>query len=130
MHGVKISNHKAWLYKVTLNCGKKSVKEKIRRNKYDFEDNEKKEYVLENILQYNPDYIENMVTDKEIEKQAVKIISSLSNEEQILYIEYYCKHRKIKDIAQTTNVSSQTLKKRHQRLKKKINKQIKKFEKF
>lgn len=130
VNGVKINSHKAWLYKVTINNSKKTIKDKIKRNEYDFFDNEEKDKILENTLQYNPDYVDNMITDNEIEKQAIKIITSLNEEDKNLYLEYYCKNKKLEEIAEDIKISPQALKKRHQRLKEKIRKKAKEFEKI
>ena len=71
-----------------------------------------------------------MTTDKMIEEQALHIISQLNPDEKELYILYYWKHKKLKDIAIELNVKYDTIRKRHEELKKKLNKKIKEFEDF
>ena len=46
----------------------------------------------------------------------------------LLYILYYWKHKKLKDIAIELNVTHATIRKRHEKLKKKLNFKIKNFE--
>lgn len=84
--------------------------------------------VIENLKPYNPDYIDQMTTDKMIEEQALHIISQLNPDEKELYILYYWKHKKLKDIAIELNVTHATIRKRHEKLKKKLNSKIKNFE--
>ena len=66
--------------------------------------------------------------DKMIEEQALHIISQLNPDEKELYILYYWKHKKLKDIAIELNVTHATIRKRHEKLKKKLNSKIKNFE--
>ncbi len=127
-NGAKIKNYRAWLYSVALNCGNKEIKNKRRRNEYDFADNEEKDAVLANSLAYEPDYVENMVTDEMIEERAAQIISSLDSEDRSLYTEYYCKRKTLKRIADESGISTAAVKKRHSRLKQKLKDKIKKFE--
>lgn len=84
--GVEIKNYKSWLYAVVLNYKNKAIKDKIKRNELDFTYNEEKDEVLENSKAYNPDYIDQMTTDKMIEEQALHIISQLNPDEKELYI--------------------------------------------
>ena len=130
MRGIKIYNYQAWLYKVMINYKNKVIKDKINRKEYDFSDNEEKDNALNNTLSYEPDYVENLITDKEIKKRSIKIVSSLNENERELYIEYYCNNTKLKDIAVQMDVSFNTIKKRHERLKNKIKQMIKEFEKM
>lgn len=128
-NGVEIKNYKSWLYTVVLNYKNKAIKDKIKRNEYEFDSNEKKDKIINNSLLYNPDYIDNMITDKTIEERALHIISQLNDEERKLYISYYWKHKKLKDIAIELNVTYNTIRKRHEILKKKLYKKIKYYEK-
>ena len=64
----------------------------------------------------------------ENEEQALHIISQLNPDEKELYILYYWKHKKLKDIAIELNVTHATIRKRHEKLKKKLNFKIKNFE--
>ena len=113
---------------VVLNYKNKVMKDKIKRNEFVFTDNEEKDVVIENSKPYNPDYIDQMTTDKMIEEQALHIISQLNPDEKELYILYYWKHKKLKDIAIELNVTHATIRKRHEKLKKKLNSKIKNFE--
>ena len=128
-NGVVIGNYKAWLYKVTLNYKDKAIKEKIKRNEYDFKSNEEKEEVLNNTVTYEPDYLENMVTDKMISERALRIISSLKSDEKKLYVDFYLEEKKLKEIANDFCISPSAVRKRHAALKRKIRKKIKEFEK-
>ena len=127
-NGVEIKNYKSWLYAVVLNYKNKVMKDKIKRNEFIFTDNEEKDVVIENLKPYNPDYIDQMTTDKMIEEQALHIISQLNPDEKELYILYYWKHKKLKDTAIELNVTHATVRKRHEKLKKKLNFKIKNFE--
>lgn len=129
-NGIEIKDYKSWLYSVVLNNKNKTIKNIIKRNEFDFIDNDEKDEVIENLKSYNPDYIDEMTTDKMIEERALHIISQLSSDEKELYISYYWKHKKLKDIAVDLNVTYDTIRKRHEKLKKKLNKKIKDFEDF
>lgn len=65
-NGIEIKNYKSWLYAVVLNYKNKVMKDKIKRNEFIFTDNEEKDVVIENLKPYNPDYIDQMTTDKMI----------------------------------------------------------------
>lgn len=129
LRGIKISNYRAWLYQVTMNYNNKIIRDKLKRNEYDFLNNEDKDKTIENNLYYNPDYVDNMVTDETIEKRAVKIVSSLNKDEQNLYIAHYWKQQSFVEISKSLGLDSSTVGKRHAKLKKKILKMIKDYEK-
>lgn len=129
LRGIKISNYRAWLYQVTMNYNNKIIRDKLKRNEYDFLNNEDKDKAIENNLYYNPDYVDNMVTDEAIEKRAVKIVSSLNKDEQNLYIAHYWKQQSFVEISKSLGLDSSTVGKRHAKLKKKILKMIKNYEK-
>lgn len=129
LKGIKISNYRAWLYQVTMNYNNKIIRDKLKRNEYDFLNNEDKDKAIENNLYYNPDYVDNMVTDETIEKRAVKIVSSLNKDEQNLYIAHYWKQQSFVEISKSLGLDSSTVGKRHAKLKKKILKMIKDYEK-
>lgn len=128
-NGIEIKNYKAWLYTVVLNYKNKTIKDKLKRNEYDFKSNAEKDAALNN-TSYEPDYLDDIITDEMIEEQALKIISSLNPDERKLYVSYYLKHKKLKDIANDLGVSPPTMRKRHTALKRKIKQKIKDFEKF
>lgn len=127
-NGIEIKDFKSWLYAVVLNYKNKAIKDKVKRNEFDFVDNEEKDRAIENSAFYNPDYIDSLTTNKMIEKEALHIISQLNPDEKELYISYYWKHKKLKDIAVDLNVTHDTIRKRHEKLKKKLNTKIKEFE--
>lgn len=129
-NGVEIKNYQAWLYSVVFNYKNKTIKDKIKRNEFEFGNNEEKDEVLNNSKSFNPDYADKMITDEMIEERALHIISQLDSDEKELYISYYWKHKKLKDIAVDLNVTYDTIRKRHEKLKKKLNEKIKDFEKF
>lgn len=106
--GTEIEDYKAWLYSVVLNYKNQAVKDKIYRNESDFIDNETKDGIIEIIYSYNPDYANRLITDEMIEDQALRIISQLSPDDKELYILYYWKHKKLKDIATELNVKYST----------------------
>lgn len=117
------------MYAVVLNYKNKIIKDKINRNEHNFEDNETKDSTIERTYSYNPDYINQLITDKMIEEQALHIISQLSPSDKELYILYYWEHKKLKDIAVILNVKYSTIRKRHELLKKKVNRKIIELEK-
>lgn len=126
--GTEIHNYKSWLYAVTLNYKNKAIKDKINRNEYEFAYNEEKDSTINDAISYNPDYLDSMVSDETIEERAIRIISKLNPEEKSLYKLYYWEHKKLKDIAKILEINYSTLRKRHEKLKKKIKKMIKEYE--
>lgn len=127
--GIEISNYKSWLYKVVLNYKNKAIKDKIKRNELDFSDNEEKDQVLNNTLSYEPDYVENMITDETIEERMMIILSALNKDEQYLYFAHYHDKKNLKIIAQEMGISHTAARQRHVELTKKIKKMIKEYEK-
>lgn len=65
-----------------------------------------------------------------VEERALHIISQLNKQEKELYISYYWKYKKLKDIAIDLNVKHDTKRKRDEKLKKKLYKKIKYFEEY
>lgn len=129
LRGVEIKNYKAWLYKVVLNFKNKVIKDKILRNECNFSDYEEKDQVLNNTLSYEPDYVENLITDETIEERMIKILSQLNKKEQYLYSAHYHDKKSLKVIAQEMGISHTAARQRHFELKKKIIKMIKEYEK-
>lgn len=127
--GIAISNYKSWLYKVVLNYKNKAVRDKIKRNEFDFLDNEEKDQVLTNALSYEPDFVENMVSDETIEERMMMILSSLNKDEQYLYFAHYYDKKNFKIIAQEMGISHTAARQRHVEVIKKIKKMIKEYEK-
>lgn len=76
--------------------------------------------VIDNSISYNPDYADKMTIDRMVEERALHIISQLNKQEKELYISYYWKYKKLKDIAIDLNVTHDTIRKRHEELKKVI----------
>lgn len=124
LQGKKIQNPTAWLYKVAINQGKKLVCAQQQKREYTFTSTEEMEQVIGNIP-CNPDLLDLMVTDDEIEQNAVAILSALTDKERTLYILHYKRHIKLKDIAKRQKLPEATVRKQHQRLKKKLLKMIK-----
>ena len=128
--GIEIHNYKSWLYSVTLNYKNKAIKDKIKRNEYEFTDNEEKDTAINNAISYNPDYVDSMVSDDTIEERAIHIISKLKPDEKKLFKLYYWEHKKLKEIAELLGITYDTVRKRHEKLKKKIIKMIKEYEDY
>ena len=126
--GIEIGNIRAWLYQVAINYGKKAIRDKLKRNEYDFADNEEKDNIMENALTYNPDYVENMISDETIEERALKIISSLDENDKALFISRYRDKKSFVEIAAELEISSDLARKRHEKLKKNILQKIKAYE--
>lgn len=127
--GIEINNYKGWLYKVVLNYKNKALKDKIKRNELDFSDNEEKDQTLNNALSYEPNFVENMITDETIEERMLIILSSLNKNEQYLYFAHYHDKKNLKVIAQEMGISHTAARQRHVELAKKIRKMIKEYEK-
>lgn len=128
LKGNEVENYRAWLYRVTFNYACKETKVMQKRNECNLDDDEN----IYNELtknQINPiDYVENIkVSDEQINELAVRIISQLDEEERQLYISYYCKHKKLKEIAEDFNMPAATVRQRHARLKRKLKKMIQEF---
>lgn len=128
--GIEIHNYKSWLYSVTLNYKNKIIKDRINRNEYEFTDNEEKDTTINNAISYNPDYVDSMVSDDTIEERAIHIISKLKPDEKKLFKLYYWEHKKLKEIAELLGITYDTVRKRHEKLKKKIIKMIKEYEDY
>lgn len=118
--GIEIRNYQAWLYKVTMNYRNKAMRDIIKRNELIFLSNENKDQVLENSLVYDPDYIENMVSDFEIERRYNSVISSLSEDEKLLYTDHYLKKKTLVAISKNLGVKVSVIQRKHVKLKKKI----------
>ena len=123
LQGKEIQSPTAWLYKVAINQGKKLVCAQQQKREYTFTSTEELEQVIGNIS-CNSDLLDLMVTDDEIEQNAVAILSALSDKERTLYILHYKRHIKLKDIAKRQKLPEATVRKQHQRLKKKLLKMI------
>ncbi|WP_285946475.1 RNA polymerase sigma factor [Thomasclavelia cocleata] len=128
-NGIEISNYKSWLYKVVLNYKNKTISDKIKRYEQDFKDSEEKENTINNSLVYEPDYVEQIVTDETIEKRMLIILSALNKNERYLYIAHYHKHKNFKEIAEEMGISHTAARQRHVELKRKIIDMIKEYEK-
>ena len=126
--GIIITNYKSWLYKVVLNLKNKALKDKIKRNEFEFYDNEVKDQVLNNAITYEPDFVENMITDETIEERMMIILSSLNKNEQYLYFAHYRDKKNLKVVAQEMGISHSAARQRHVELIKKIKKMIKEYE--
>ncbi len=127
--GIEIKNYKAWLYKVAMNYKNKAIKDKVKRDEFSFLTNEDKDKTLENTVSYNPDYLENLVSDYEIERRYIEIISSLSKEEKNLYINHYLKKKTFTEIGLEFGIKASTVERRHAKLKKKIIKMARNIDK-
>ena len=90
--------------------------------------NEKSQYwffVCTTFDSFLNDLLDLMITDDEIQQQAVSILSALNDKERTLYILHYRQKLKLKEIAKQQNIQEATVRKQHQRLKKKLLKMIK-----
>ncbi len=125
--GIEIKNYKSWLYAVSLYQKNKVIKNKNKFKEVDFQNNEEKDFTINNSLYYNPDYTDDMIEDEQINNVVVQILSELTTEEKKLYLLYYQKGMKLKDISKKLDVKYATIRKRHEKLKKKLNKLIKKY---
>lgn len=122
--GKEIQTPMAWIYKVAVNQGKRLVCAQQQKGIYNFSTTEEMEQFIENVP-YNPDLLDLMITDDEIQQQAVSILSALNDKERTLYILHYRQKLKLKEIAKQQNIQEATVRKQHQRLKKKLLKMIK-----
>ncbi len=129
-NGIEIRNYKSWLYAVALNYKNRIIKEKEKQNEYIFMSNKEKDEALTNAVFYEPDYVEDIVSDKMIAERALRILSSLSKDEKRLYIAYYIEDKKLAEIAEEFGISNSAIRKRHSLLRKKIYKKVKEYEEY
>ncbi len=127
-NGAQIRNYKAYLYSVCLNNKNKLIKEKIKRNEQDFSNNEEKDLAINSVPSQNSDIHNQLVSENDIRKISFFIISRLTTDEKKLYLLYYKKGKKLKDIADLLNISYDTARKRHEKLKKKLTKMIDEYD--
>lgn len=99
--GKEIQTPMAWIYKVAVNQGKRLVCAQQQKGIYNFSTTEEMEQFIENVP-YNPDLLDLMITDDEIQQQAVSILSALNDKERTLYILHYRQKLKLKEIAKHT----------------------------
>lgn len=125
---IEIKNYKSWLYKVVLNYKNKAIKEKINRNETSFSDSEEKEQVIQSTFFYEPDYVDEMISDETIEERMMIILSKLNKDEQRLYFSHYYDKKNFKEISKEMGISHMAARQRHVELKKKIVKLIKEYE--
>ena len=118
--GKAITSPKAWLYKVSINEAIRLAREANKRCENLFRDSEYKDAVIEESEVYEPDYLDELIDDERIISCALKIINSLSKDEKELYIKYYVENKLLKDIAGELGLSYTAVRKRSQRLKKKL----------
>jgi RNA polymerase sigma factor (sigma-70 family) len=126
--GCHINNYKAWMYKVSLNKANKLIKLKIKQKEYCLFNNQYMNGIINELLIYNPDFLEFNITDDMINKKADYIISLLNDEEKNLYELYYIKKIKLIEISKYLNISYSLIRKKHEFLKKKIVYLVKKCE--
>lgn len=126
--GINIGDYKAWLYTVTRNYANKTLKDRIKRNEYIFESEQHKDDVINNALFYNPDYLNLMVTDDVIDERAEKIIADLTDDERRLFELHYSENISLKQIAEMLGISYTAVRKRHQTLRRKIEKAVKEYD--
>ena len=127
--GRSVEYPKAWLYKVAIN---EAIRVKRERQMYQFNeytDSASKDSAIENACSYTPDYLDELVKEETIARCALGIISSLSEEERELYMLYYRSGKTLKEIADILGINHYAARKRHQRLKAKLNNLIKDAEK-
>lgn len=125
LNGKVIDKPLAWLYKVSLNNASKVIRDAARERKAVLELSSSAFNIVGNSPVYNPDFLDEMVSDNQIEEESVRIISSLNDNDKNLYYSHYCCNMKIKDISEKSGVSNSAMKKRHERLKKKIGEAVK-----
>ncbi len=126
--GIEISNYKSWLIKVVLNYKNKAIKDKIKRNEKDFNDSLEKDSTINNSITYEPDYVEQLISDETIEERMMIIISKLNKDEQNLYFLHYRDKKNFKEISEEMGIAHTAARQRHVELKRKIMKLIKEYE--
>lgn len=124
--GKVIENPLAWLHKVSLNNASKVIRDAARERQAMIELSSSAFNIVGNSPIYNPDFLDEMVSDNQIKDESIKILSSLKGNDRRLYYSHYCCNKKIKDISEEAGVSNDAMKKRHERLKKKLREEISK----
>lgn len=118
--GAEISNYKSFLYSASLSCKDKIIKEKSMQNEYDFFDNAEKDSAINEVVFNELDFESEIIDDLIIEEMALNIVSKLDFDDKELFISYYWKNKKLKEIADEMGITYANVRKRHQSLKKKI----------
>lgn len=126
--GEQISNWKAWLLITARNTINNCYYESKKRERYVSADpvqpvNQNSETILQ--LSYCQDFLDLMITEEDVELAKKEILHTLTETEYELYIEYYLKNQKLKDIAAKHHVSENAMQQRHFRLKHKLLRLIK-----
>lgn len=117
--GDEIKNHRAWLYKVSINQAKSLKIKKASENIIDLISSEEKQNALESIA-VEVDYVEEAVASQSIGWCAVKILSLLDSDERELYVKYYREGKRLNTIASELGISHANARKRKERLKNRL----------
>ncbi len=123
---IEIKSPRAWLYKVTLVQVRKLEKQKAKEKIFEFTDSDEKQQVIDSIAE-SVDFCNELVTESAINQCAVKIISRLDSNERRLYLLYYRKGKPYKEIAKVLDITEVSVRKRSERLKKKLHRLIKEY---
>lgn len=124
----QIDNWKAWILVTTRNIINNCYYESKKNDHYVSVDAvqpaaQDPETILQ--LSYCQDFLDLMISEDDVELAKKEILHTLNEKEYELYIEYYLKHQKLKDIASKHNVGENVIQQRHFRLKHKLLKLIK-----
>lgn len=122
-----IMNCHSWLYTVLNNNIKKYMNKKNKQDFYEYRFSELRKAETENLINLvDP----NISVAEEVEKREMKRIiltkaAALKGEEKSLFIDYYLNDATLVSIAKNENKSVNSIKKRNQRLKKKLREMFK-----
>lgn len=123
-----IINWKAWLLITTRNTINNCYSES-RKNDHCMSVDiiQSANYDHEKTLQlsYCQDFLDLMITEEDVELAKKEILHTLNKNEYELYMDYYLRDQKLKDIAFKYQVSESVMQQRHFRLKHKLLKLIK-----
>lgn len=126
--GRQIYNYEAWLFRVALQKGQEMIREeKMRREVEIVDESNNKIFSMEQAGIYHqvfPAEAEPELSDSEIRRRAVAVLSKLSATERRIYYEHYVRNKPLRQIAEEMDITENAISKRHVRLKQKIKKTI------
>lgn len=116
----EIEDYRAWLYSTVNTCVNEILTDRANQNEYKFADNEEKDRAMDEIMFGERDFENEIIDDLMAQEIAMSIISKLDSSDKELFVSYYWKNKKLKDIASDMGVTYANIRKRHQSLKRKL----------
>lgn len=117
----EITNHKAWLTKVTVNKINDIYREENKKNETQVSLDEETGTLVED---FDYSYTED-ITEKELDKHLETILDSLTDDEKSLIEDFYQKKLSGREIAEKRDITENNLRQQIFRLKRKVIKKVK-----